>query len=155
MLIITNFLVAPLEIDMTLKSIAPIIATGTLAALLLGCERAPAGGAVDPRSLMPNDAPLAQLYQRSCFACHATAASNAPLTGDTAAWAARLKQGPELLLDHVINGYRGMPPLGLCMDCDADQFEALIAFMSGTNTAVKNLQLDHPKQDSLPEGSTP
>lgn len=33
------------------------------------------------------------------------------------------------LLDSVIDGFGGMPPMGLCMDCDADQFEALIDFM--------------------------
>ena len=35
-----------------------------------------------------------------------------------------------VLLDNVINGYGGMPPFGLCMDCDAAQFEALIRFMA-------------------------
>ncbi len=33
-------------------------------------------------------------------------------------------------MDNVINGFGGMPALGLCMDCTADQFEALIDFMA-------------------------
>jgi cytochrome c5 len=30
----------------------------------------------------------------------------------------------------VINGFGGMPPLGMCMDCSAEEFEALIVFMA-------------------------
>jgi cytochrome c5 len=41
-----------------------------------------------------------------------------------------MAKGINTLLDNVVNGYGGMPPLGLCMDCDADQFEALIVFMA-------------------------
>jgi cytochrome c5 len=41
-----------------------------------------------------------------------------------------MDKGMNVLVDNVINGYGGMPPLGLCMECDADQFEALIRFMA-------------------------
>ena len=84
----------------------------------------------DSRSLQPNDANMAALYQRSCFACHATAASNAPLTGDAQAWAPRMAQGMDTLINHVVDGYKGMPPMGLCMDCNSDDFEKLILFMA-------------------------
>jgi cytochrome c5 len=59
------------------------------------------------------------------------AATGAPLTGDKSAWAARLEKGMNTLVDNTVNGFGGMPPYGLCMDCDADQFEALIRFMAG------------------------
>ncbi|MBE0763098.1 cytochrome c5 family protein, partial [Escherichia coli] len=49
-------------------------------------------------------------------------ASGAPLTGDAAAWAPRLAQGIDTLLDHSINGYKGMPPMGMCMQCSEEQF---------------------------------
>ena len=80
--------------------------------------------------MMPEDANLAALYQRSCYACHVNAGSRAPLTGDAKAWQPKLEKGMETLLTHVIDGFGGMPPLGMCMDCNAEDFEALIHFMA-------------------------
>jgi len=81
-------------------------------------------------TLRPDDFALAQIYERSCMGCHANPASGAPLTGDGAAWAPRVAQGSRTLLDHTIRGFNGMPPLGMCPDCDLADFRALIAFMS-------------------------
>lgn len=82
--------------------------------------------------LMPGDAELAEIYEYSCYSCHANPQTGAPLTGDGAAWEPRLAKGMDVLLDNTINGFEGMPPLGMCMDCTEDQFVALIEFMSGT-----------------------
>lgn len=82
------------------------------------------------RNLQPADRELAEIYNRSCRSCHTIAATGAPLTGDTAAWAERMEKGPDVLLENVVAGFGGMPPFGLCMDCDADEFDALIAFMA-------------------------
>ena len=84
----------------------------------------------DSKLLRPADAELSAIYDRSCRSCHTLASTGSPLTGDSAAWAPRLDKGMEQLLDNVINGFGGMPPLGLCMDCNAEQFEALINFMA-------------------------
>jgi cytochrome c5 len=94
---------------------------------------APAGkvSESDSRTLQPADQALAEIYNRSCRSCHTVAATGSPLTGDKAAWAPRMEKGINTLLDNVVNGFGGMPPFGLCMDCDADQFEALILFMAG------------------------
>jgi len=102
--------------------------------LLLGCgdgrgPSAPPAAEAASRLLQPQDAALAAIYQRSCASCHTVAATGAPLTGDTAAWAPRMAKGMAVLVDNVVNGYAGMPPFGLCMDCDVAQFEALIQFM--------------------------
>ena len=106
--------------------------------VLFGCssgdgngETAPAG---TPSSTAPRsaDAAIVELYNRSCRSCHATGAARAPRTGDVAAWAPRMEQGMETLLDHTINGFQGMPPRGMCFDCSDEQFRALIRFMSGT-----------------------
>ena len=108
---------------------------GCLAAVMLvaGCGE-PGGNSaameVASRALQPSDPALAEIYNRSCRSCHTVAATGSPLTGDSAAWAPRLEKGMNTLLDNVINGFGGMPPFGLCMDCDADQFEALITFMA-------------------------
>lgn len=80
--------------------------------------------------LLPSNPVLADLYQRSCKSCHGSGAAAAPLTGDPEAWEPLLKKGMEKLLDNAINGYGGMPPLGMCMECDAEQLQALILFMA-------------------------
>lgn len=80
---------------------------------------------------MPADPALAQVYDASCKLCHANPAAGAPLAGDKAAWSPRVAQGADTLLDHSINGYNGMPPMGLCMQCSEEQFLALISFMAG------------------------
>lgn len=79
----------------------------------------------------PADAKLARLYDQTCKACHTSPGSGAPQAGDVKAWQARLAQGMPKLLDNTINGYKGMPPLGSCMDCNEAEFEALIRFMAG------------------------
>lgn len=80
---------------------------------------------------MPADAKLARLYGQTCKACHTSPGSGAPQAGDRAAWDPRMAQGMPLLLEHTVSGYKGMPPLGSCMDCSEADFEALIRFMSG------------------------
>ena len=85
---------------------------------------------IQARSLQPANAALADIYNRSCRSCHTVAATGSPLTGDSAGWEPRMAKGMNTLLDNVVNGFGGMPPFGLCMDCDADQFEALILFMA-------------------------
>ncbi len=87
-------------------------------------QRAPVAEPADPQT--------AQLYNRSCRSCHASGASGAPLTGDQAAWAPRVAQGLDLMLDHTISGFKGMPPMGMCMDCSEEQFQALIEYMAQT-----------------------
>jgi len=81
--------------------------------------------------LFPQDQDLAKIYLRSCRSCHAVSATGAPLSGDVAAWKPRMAKGMDTLVDNVINGFAGMPPYGLCMDCQPVEFEALINFMAG------------------------
>lgn len=101
---------------------------------LSGCGDPPAPQAPEreaaSRALVPPDAELAAIYARSCHSCHTVAATGAPLTGDAAAWAPRMEKGMDVLLGSVVNGFGGMPPFGMCMDCNAEQFEALIRFMA-------------------------
>jgi len=90
---------------------------------------APAAAAA--ASAKPSDPKLAKIYEQTCKACHTNPGTGAPQAGDRSAWAPRLAQGMPTLLQHAVNGYKGMPPLGSCMDCSPDEFEALIKFMSG------------------------
>ncbi|ROR32775.1 c-type cytochrome [Inmirania thermothiophila] len=71
------------------------------------------------------------LYDRVCFACHATGAAGAPKVGDKAAWAPRIAQGVDTLVAHAVNGYNAMPPKGGCGDCDEAQIRAAIEYMIG------------------------
>lgn len=108
---------------------------GILVALLNACS----GGEVPPAS---QDAAAAAVATRltpteqarfdaSCAACHGVPGTGAPAPGDTAAWSSRNAQGLDTLLDHTINGYGQMPPMGLCMDCSQEEFIAFISYMSG------------------------
>ncbi len=106
------------------------------AALLAACgaEAPPAASpaaAAAAATATPSDPKLARLYAQTCKSCHAFAAGGAPLTGDRAAWQPRVAQGMAVLLEHTVAGYKGMPPLGACMDCTEKEFEALIRFMAG------------------------
>ena len=69
-------------------------------------------------------------YNKSCAVCHATGAANAPKTGDAAAWEPRLAKGMEALVASVDKGMNAMPPMGMCFDCSADDYKALIEFMA-------------------------
>ncbi|UQS88885.1 cytochrome c5 family protein [Pseudomonas chlororaphis subsp. piscium] len=101
-----------------------------LGGLLVACGDQPAPPSTAAVQQLPDDSALARIYDSSCKLCHANPASGAPLTGDVQAWRPRIAQGADTLLDHSINGYNGMPPMGLCMQCSEEQFLALIRFMS-------------------------
>lgn len=103
--------------------------------LLSACEQGPSAEEVLARAqkLTPSDPVLHEIYQRSCRNCHTLESTKAPLTGDINAWQIRLEKGKDTLLNNVVNGFGGMPPFGLCMDCNAEQLSALIDFMAQPN----------------------
>lgn len=72
-----------------------------------------------------------QIYDVSCMACHSTGAAGAPKVGDKAAWAPRIAQGVDTLVNHAINGIRAMPPKGTCMTCSDDDLKAAVSYMVG------------------------
>jgi len=100
--------------------------------LLAACDFGPDKSVLElnAKAATPADEKLAKIYQRSCYACHTVAATKAPLVGDVNDWQPRLDKGMDTLLDSVINGFGGMPPFGMCMDCEAEDFEKLIEFMA-------------------------
>lgn len=116
-------------------SVKRFLAGAAVLFLLAGCgdgrgPAAPPEAEAASRQLQPQSAALGAIYQRSCASCHTVAATGAPLTGDTRAWAPRMDKGMDTLVDNVVNGFGGMPPFGLCMDCDVEEFESLIRFMA-------------------------
>ena len=100
--------------------------------LLAGCSERPAVAGPAPAVAVNPLAPeLQAVYARSCATCHAVPATGAPQTGDAAAWAPRIAKGEDTLLEHTINGFNAMPPMGACADCSEAQYRALIGHMAG------------------------
>ncbi len=112
------------------------VLSACVAALLLSAcserEAPPAVAAVPAAAAVaaPADPALARLYEQTCKTCHGAPGTGAPLTGDAAAWASRSAQGLEVLVEHTVSGFKGMPPLGSCADCSEDDFVALIRYMA-------------------------
>ena len=52
------------------------------------------------------------VYDKVCAVCHAAAVAGAPKPGDKAAWAPRIQQGADALVQSVIKGKGAMPPKG-------------------------------------------
>lgn len=81
-------------------------------------------------SVSANSFDVVAKYNQSCAACHSAGVAGAPKAFDTAAWAPRMALGLDTLVGSVTNGKGIMPPKGLCMDCSADDYKALIQYMS-------------------------
>lgn len=92
--------------------------------LLAGCgeKEAAAPVTLDERE--------AALYVHNCKTCHEEPATGSPQTHDGEAWGPRIAKGEDRLLDNIVNGFNGMPPLGQCIECDGEDFIALTRFMA-------------------------
>lgn len=70
-----------------------------------------------------------QVYGSACVACHDAGVAGAPKIGDVAGWSARIAQGEETLVANAINGIRGMPPRGTCMNCSDEEIKLAVEHM--------------------------
>ena len=50
------------------------------------------------------------VYDKVCVACHQVSVAGSPKLGDKAAWAPRIKQGMDTLMQSVLKGKGAMPP---------------------------------------------
>lgn len=73
-----------------------------------------------------------QVYQQTCFACHATGVMNAPKPGDKSAWAPLIEEGQAVLTAHAWVGVRAMPAQGGVADLSLQEFADAVAWMAGT-----------------------
>jgi cytochrome c5 len=71
----------------------------------------------------------ADVYGKSCVACHGGGIMGAPKLGDATDWSQRLSQGMETVLSHAINGFNAMPPKGTCGNCSDAEIKAAIEHM--------------------------
>ncbi|NIW25488.1 MAG: cytochrome c5 family protein [Gammaproteobacteria bacterium] len=79
-------------------------------------------------------APGSAIYEQACALCHVPPGlAGAPAFGDAASWAPRIAQGPDVLAEHVINGYQGstgvMPPKGGRVDLSDEDVLAAMQYM--------------------------
>ena len=75
-----------------------------------------------------------QVYNEICIACHAPPGiGGAPALGDGDAWAPRLAQGMDTLIDHALHGFSGsagiMPRKGGRVDLSDEEIIAAIEYM--------------------------
>ena len=70
------------------------------------------------------------VYNAVCVACHGTGAAGAPKAGDAGAWAARIAQGYDTLVQHAVQGIRAMPPKGGNADLDNIEVARAVAYMA-------------------------
>jgi len=72
----------------------------------------------------------ADIYKKTCMACHAAGVAGAPKVGDQAAWDARMAKGIDTLLGSVNKGMGAMPPKGGDASLTDDDIKATIKFMA-------------------------
>jgi len=72
------------------------------------------------------------IYDKVCFACHATGVAGAPKFGDKEAWKPRIAKGKATLYDHALHGFMGkgmMPPKGGKADLSDGNVKAAVDYM--------------------------
>ena|SRR5690606_30093586 len=84
----------------------------------------------------PESAPLTgpQVYDAVCIACHGPPGlGGAPALGDGDAWAPRIAQGMETLIDHALRGFSGsagiMPRKGGRLDLSDEEVIGAVEYM--------------------------
>jgi len=70
-----------------------------------------------------------QIYDTSCFICHAAGVGGAPIFQDTEQWAPRIAKGLDSLWNSTANGVNAMPPRGTCVDCSDEELRAAMDYM--------------------------
>jgi len=70
-----------------------------------------------------------KVYDSTCTACHTAGVANAPKPGDKAAWAPRIKQGMDALVQSALKGKGAMPPKGGNASLSDADIRAAIEFM--------------------------
>ena len=73
------------------------------------------------------------VFHGTCVACHGSGAAGAPKLGDKAAWAPRIAQGTDVLVEHALHGFKAMPAKGACVDCSDAEIKAAVDYMVATD----------------------
>ncbi len=70
-----------------------------------------------------------EVYKSACTTCHAIGVAGAPKTGSADDWAPRIAKGIDTLYTHAIDGFNGMPAMGLCSTCSEDEVKAAVDYL--------------------------
>ena len=70
------------------------------------------------------------VYDKVCFACHQQSVAGSPKLGDKDAWAPRLKQGHDAMVQSVIKGKGAMPPKAGNPSLSEGEIRAAVEFMT-------------------------
>jgi len=70
-----------------------------------------------------------KIYNTTCFACHGAGIAGAPKFGDVASWAPRIQQGFDVLFEHAVKGFKGMPPRGGSGQLTDDNIKVAVEYM--------------------------
>ena len=76
-----------------------------------------------------------EVYKAVCSMCHQAGMLNAPKFGDTQAWAARISQGYETLVQHALKGIRSMPAKGGNASLSDAEVAGAVLFMTNSSGA--------------------
>lgn len=90
---------------------------------------APAPAAAAPAAKPAAAADGKGVYDKVCSVCHAAGIAGAPKAGDKAAWAPRLKQGMDGLVQSALKGKGAMPPKGGNTALSDAEVHAAVEFM--------------------------
>lgn len=92
-----------------------------------------------------------EVYAAVCSACHDSGAAGAPIKGNQAQWQPRANQGLATLIDHAINGIRGMPARGGNPAVTDAEIENTIVYMLGESgiTLASEKEAADPMQKLL------
>jgi len=89
-----------------------------------------------------------EVYKAVCGACHASGAAGAPKLGDNAAWAPRLKEGYDHLVESVIKGKGAMPARGGGADLSDYEIARAVAYVA--NNSGGNMKEPPAPADAKP-----
>lgn len=73
-----------------------------------------------------------QVYNKFCFACHATGVTDAPRFANAEDWAPRIAKGIDTLMATTVSGLNLMPAMGTCMACSDEELRAAVDYLVET-----------------------
>ena len=93
---------------------------------------APAANPVPASNSAPTEAVRSgeTVYNAACMACHTSGVAGAPKLGDKAAWSSRISQGEATLIQHALQGFKGMPAKGGCVNCSDAEIKAAVDYLT-------------------------
>ena len=86
-------------------------------------------GAMAAAQAKPGAVDGKKVFDSICTACHTAGVANAPKPGDKAAWAPRIQQGTDALVQSVLKGKGAMPPKAGNPALSEAEIRAAIEFM--------------------------